>query len=106
MVDGKQYVSIAVGWGGAYGVSQRATEYRSAGHGVHFRARRQGDAAAVRRVSEPKACSPGVKYDPKEVPEGRALYVSHCVLCHGVPGVDRGGNIPNLGYVNAERSPI
>jgi quinohemoprotein ethanol dehydrogenase len=27
--------------------------------------------------------------------------VSNCVLCHGVPGVDRGGNIPNLGYMNA-----
>ena len=26
------------------------------------------------------------------------LYVSHCVFCHGVPGVDRGGNVPNLGY--------
>ncbi len=29
------------------------------------------------------------------------LYVSNCVFCHGVPGVDRGGNIPNLGYSNA-----
>ena len=27
--------------------------------------------------------------------------MSNCVFCHGVPGVDRGGNIPNLGYVNA-----
>ena len=27
------------------------------------------------------------------------LYVSNCVFCHGVPGVDRGGNIPNLGYM-------
>ena len=29
------------------------------------------------------------------------LYVNHCVFCHGVPGVDRGGNIPNLGYMDA-----
>jgi quinohemoprotein ethanol dehydrogenase len=27
--------------------------------------------------------------------------VSNCVFCHGVPGVDRGGNIPNLGYMDA-----
>ena len=40
----------------------------------------------------------GVKYDPKQVPEGTALYVSNCIACHGVPGVDRGGNVPNLGY--------
>jgi quinohemoprotein ethanol dehydrogenase len=27
--------------------------------------------------------------------------VSNCGLCHGVHGVDRGGSIPNLGYMNA-----
>ncbi|MDO8768962.1 MAG: cytochrome c, partial [Burkholderiaceae bacterium] len=43
----------------------------------------------------------GVKYDPAQVPAGTALYVSNCVFCHGVPGVDRGGNIPNLGYIGA-----
>jgi quinohemoprotein ethanol dehydrogenase len=43
----------------------------------------------------------GVKYDPAHIPAGTALYVSNCVLCHGVPGVDRGGNVPNLGYIGA-----
>jgi hypothetical protein len=33
---------------------------------------------------------------------GGALYVSSCLFCHGVPGVDKGGNIPNLGYVDAD----
>ena len=42
----------------------------------------------------------GVKYDPANVQAGTMLYVSNCVLCHGVPGVDRGGNIPNLGYMH------
>ncbi len=42
----------------------------------------------------------GVPYDPELVGEGTALYVSNCVFCHGVPGVDPGGNIPNLGYVD------
>ena len=31
VVDGKQYVSIAVGWGGVYGLSQRATEREGPG---------------------------------------------------------------------------
>jgi quinohemoprotein ethanol dehydrogenase len=44
----------------------------------------------------------GVKYDPAHVKEGTLLYVSNCVFCHGVPGVDRGGNIPNLGYMKPE----
>ena len=41
----------------------------------------------------------GVKYDPAHIPAGTKLYISNCVFCHGVPGVDKGGNIPNLGYV-------
>jgi len=44
----------------------------------------------------------GVKYDPKDAPAGAALYFSNCLFCHGVPGVDKGGNIPNLAYVDAE----
>jgi quinohemoprotein ethanol dehydrogenase len=28
--------------------------------------------------------------------------VANCVFCHGVPGVDRGGNIHNLGYVSPD----
>ena len=43
-----------------------------------------------------------MKYDPKDVPEGTALYVAACVTCHGVPGVDKGGNVKNLGYVPTE----
>ncbi|MGN5476141.1 c-type cytochrome [Cupriavidus basilensis] len=42
----------------------------------------------------------GVSYDPANVKAGAGLYVSNCVACHGVPGVDRGGNIPNLGYMH------
>ena len=43
-----------------------------------------------------------MKYDPKDVPEGTALYVAACATCHGVPGVDKGGNVRNLGYVPTE----
>jgi mono/diheme cytochrome c family protein len=42
-----------------------------------------------------------VPYDKSHYEVGTALYVSNCVFCHGVPGVDRGGNVPNLGYSTA-----
>ena len=26
----------------------------------------------------------------------------NCAFCHGVPGIDKGGNLPNLGYSKPE----
>jgi quinohemoprotein ethanol dehydrogenase len=101
VVDGKQYVSIAVGWGGAYGIAQRASE--KVGPGTVFTFALGGKATPPPFVTvQQEGLLAGVKYDPALVQAGLGLYVSHCVLCHGVPGVDRGGNIPNLGYVKTE----
>ena len=100
MVDGKQYVSIAVGWGGVYGLAQRATERAGPGTVYTFAVGGKAQPPAHVAVQLGKLVE-GVKYDPAQVPAGTALYVSNCVFCHGVPGVDRGGNIPNLGYMNA-----
>jgi len=44
----------------------------------------------------------GVKYEPAHVKEGTLIYVNYCFVCHGVPGVDRGGNVRNLGYSAAD----
>jgi quinohemoprotein ethanol dehydrogenase len=97
MVDGKQYVSIAVGWGGSYGVYKRAHEKVGPGTVYTFVVGGQAPLPEFAQVQQ-NALLAGVAYDPKHVPEGQGLYVASCVLCHGVPGVDRGGNIPNLGY--------
>ncbi|MBE7419028.1 MAG: PQQ-dependent dehydrogenase, methanol/ethanol family [Ideonella sp.] len=96
-VDGKQYLSIAVGWGGVYGIAARATERKGPGTVYTFVV---GGTAKPPAFVEYKmnALLQGVPYDPKHVEAGTALYVSNCAFCHGVPGVDRGGNVPNLGY--------
>jgi quinohemoprotein ethanol dehydrogenase len=96
-VDGKQYVSIAVGWGGAYGMARRATERK--GSGTVYTYALGGAAKAPEFAAPQQVLLKDVKYDPAQVPEGRLLYVSNCVLCHGVPGVSGvGGNVSNLGY--------
>ena len=100
LVDGKQYVSIAVGWGGVYGLAQRATDRQGPGTVYTFAVGGKAPAPAFVKYQMDKLVA-GVKYDPAHVPTGTALYVSNCVFCHGVPGVDRGGNIPNLGYMDA-----
>jgi quinohemoprotein ethanol dehydrogenase len=101
LVDGKQYVSIAVGWGGVYGKAFRASERR--GPGTVYTFALGGTAKAPDFVAyQQGALVAGVPYDPALVKEGTALYVSNCAFCHGVPGVDRGGNVKNLGYSAAE----
>lgn len=99
MVDGKQYVSVAVGWGGVYGLAARATERQGPGTVYTFAV--GGTAKMPEFVAQRMGkLLQGVKYDPAKVEAGTALYVANCVFCHGVPGVDRGGNIPNLGYLD------
>ena len=101
MIDGKQYVSIAVGWGGVFGIMQRATETQSPGTVYTYAI--DGNAPPPAFVKyQTEGLLAGVPYDPKHVEEGGGLYLSNCVLCHGVPGVDKGGNVRNLGYVPKE----
>jgi quinohemoprotein ethanol dehydrogenase len=101
LVDGKQYVSIAVGWGGVYGIMQRATETKSPGTVYTFAV--DANATPPEFVKyQTEGLLAGVAYDPKDVGAGTLLYLSNCVLCHGVPGVDKGGNVRNLGYVSKE----
>ncbi|MDP1868533.1 MAG: PQQ-dependent dehydrogenase, methanol/ethanol family [Bradyrhizobium sp.] len=98
MIDGKQYVSIAVGWGGVFGITVRATEYRSPGTVYTFAI--DGKAPLPEFVKyQTEGLLAGVKYDPKDVPEGTAIYVAACVQCHLVPGVHNGGNVRNLAYI-------
>jgi len=101
MVDGRQYVSIAVGWGGVYGVMHRATDRKGPGT-VYTFAIGSGQPAPEFVAYQQGSLVQGVKYDPAHVQEGTLLYVSNCVFCHGVPGVDRGGNIKNLGFSSAD----
>jgi quinohemoprotein ethanol dehydrogenase len=100
-VDGKQYVSIAVGWGGIYGQSARHSDLRTRGTVYTYVVGGTAKAPPFEKYELGPLIS-GVTYDPKDVPAGTALYVSNCVFCHGVPGVDRGGNIHNLGYVDKD----
>ncbi len=101
LIDGVQYVSIAVGWGGVFGISQRVTELQSPGTVYTFALDAKTLLPAFTKY-QTEGLLAGVKYDPKDVPEGTGLYVAACATCHGVPGVDKGGNVRNLGYVSTE----
>jgi quinohemoprotein ethanol dehydrogenase len=101
MLDGQQYVSIAVGWGGVFGISQRVTELQSPGTVYTFAVGGKAPLPSFVKY-QTEGLLKGVKYDPKDVEEGTGIYVAACAQCHGVPGVDKGGNVRNLGYVSTE----
>src|ERR1700741_2389079 len=74
MLDGKQYVSVAVGWGGVFGIMIRATELQSPGTVYTFAV--DGNAPPPVFVKyQTEGLLSGVQYDPQHVPEGTLLYL-------------------------------
>ena len=97
-IGGKQYVSIAVGWGGIYGLLKRHSDRKGPGTVYTFVLDGKAKAPDLTPYQQGELIS-GITYDPAQIVAGRDLYVSHCVACHGVPAVDRGGALPNLAYL-------
>ncbi|HEU0198281.1 MAG TPA: PQQ-dependent dehydrogenase, methanol/ethanol family [Nevskiaceae bacterium] len=96
-VDGKQYVSVAVGWGGVAGESFQASGHE--GPGTVFTYVLDGKMATPSFAAYPNApFLTGVKFNPKDVKAGTAVYINHCAICHGTPGANTGGSVPNLGH--------
>jgi len=96
-VDGQQFVSIAAGWGGAYGVYAHHTESQSPGKIYTFSLDGKTPLPEL-EIPEPKPIVSGIAYNPQDIGPGTKLYISHCLMCHGIPAVSNGGNIPNLGF--------
>ena len=101
-IDGRQYVSIAVGWGGSFGQTTRVTDRNSPGTVYTFVMGGEAKYPEITHFLQGPLVS-GVPYDPRDAPEGEKLYVSNCAVCHGWPGVEKGGNIPNLAYADADK---
>ena len=97
LVDGVQYVSIAVGWGGVFGVSERINDKEGPGTVFTFAIGGKAPLPEFSKVQLAGLIS-GIQYNKDDVGPGLLLYVSNCVVCHGVPG-GKGGNVSNLGFV-------
>ncbi len=101
-VDGRQYVSLLVGWGGAGLISGTL----AAQHGWKYRVHPRRlvtfalDAKTSMPPSPPPAYAkpidvPDFELDPSLVEYGNTLYAQSCFLCHGA-GVVSGGYGPDL----------
>ena len=101
-IDGKQHVSIAVGWGGAFGQLHHATDHASPGTVYTFAIGGDAKFPEVCALQDGAAHFRGEIRSQEDASAGLGLYFSNCISCHGVPGVDNGGNILNLAYVDAD----
>ena len=99
-VDGEQYVTVNAGWGGAAptvvgeivldaakGQFNRVLTFKLGG-----KAELPALKTAARPLDPPPATAPAEK-----VAEGRRLYHSYCMMCHGDTAVS-GGMVPDLRY--------
>lgn len=101
LVDGVQYITIAVGWGGGFGKNSVVAKAMHPGTVYTF----------ALGGSTPKPDYPDARRNvpidlpvtatPEELAEAAGLYVNYCHLCHG--GVGSGdGPIPDLAFSTEE----
>ena len=104
-VDGEQYITVMVGWGGALGLIggeiARAAKVRSVARVLTFKI---GGSATLPPLApeEPMPEIPAHTASAETVQKGRDLYHTYCVFCHGLAAVG-GGAIKDLRFMSAER---
>jgi quinohemoprotein ethanol dehydrogenase len=99
-VDGRQYVSVVVGWGGVYPLllgelARKSNDRANRSRVLTFSlegAASLPEASSPRRVPQAKAPSFGT---PQQIESGRLAYARTCGGCHG-DGVRSGGVLPEL----------
>ncbi|HEX6999995.1 MAG TPA: PQQ-dependent dehydrogenase, methanol/ethanol family [Gammaproteobacteria bacterium] len=103
MLDGKQYVSVLSGMGGAAALyrSHPSTPYKATGRLWTFALDAGAEFEPVRGIEKP-APTP-IEHDatPEQVARGAALYAQRCSMCHGVGAVSA-GTIADLRYAAPE----
>ena len=101
-LDGTQYVSIMVGWGGSFpltggSVGLPATPGRLLTFALNGKGQLETVAVKPPRPPEPIELQASVE----TVAVGANLFAQHCAVCHGVAALGGGGVLPDLKYSSA-----
>jgi quinohemoprotein ethanol dehydrogenase len=75
-IDGKQYVSVMAGWGGAF-----PKKFRSVGRLLTFTL--GGSATPLTRTAPRRVTAIASSATPQQIASGAKLYSTYCVRCHG-----------------------
>lgn len=96
MIDGKQYVSIAVGWGGVIGLWTRYTKENYSGTIFTFALDATQPYPKFQETPR-KIIKLSISASKEAIANGGVLFGKYCGICHGWTGAN-GGAIPNLAY--------
>lgn len=94
-VDGEQYVTIPVGWGGTMGQIGKKTDRIYPGHFYTFKIGGTAKAPEKPAVAPKKITLLATDAPPENIGNGATLFFSYCALCHNNVG-GGGGNVPDL----------
>ncbi|MCI0659474.1 MAG: PQQ-dependent dehydrogenase, methanol/ethanol family [Acidobacteria bacterium] len=97
-VDGKQYVSILVGWGGVFALTGGNATGMPPGPGrlLTFAMNGKSRLPEPVAVATPQVTSIKLTASKAIIMEGANLYAQHCSICHGLAGLGGGGVLPDL----------
>jgi PQQ-dependent dehydrogenase (methanol/ethanol family) len=103
-VDGKQYVAVLAGWGGALplaggrvaAMAGSVNRSRLLVFSLDGRAALPAPVETVRELAPPPLAA-----DIATVAKGKTLYSQFCMVCHG-DGAVGGGVVPDLRYMSAQ----
>jgi quinohemoprotein ethanol dehydrogenase len=97
-IDGKQYVSILVGWGGVFALTGGNATGMPPGPGRLLTFALNGKAPLVQPVAAnvPRVTEIKLTASKANITDGANLYAQHCSICHGLAGLGGGGVLPDL----------
>ncbi|MGK2863506.1 MAG: PQQ-dependent dehydrogenase, methanol/ethanol family [Chitinophagaceae bacterium] len=106
MVDGVQYISFQVGWGGSGGsMNTKATPDIFSAHIYSFRIDGNQKMPALTAVQKPVALIMDYPGTETEIKRGGKIYLQYCMACHGTIDKDYGA-LPDLGLMTRERFDV
>ena len=95
-VGDTQYVSIAVGWGGAMGKGNKFTEQINPGTVYTFALNKNHPMPVFPKAIPRKLIDIPFTATPQQIQHGSLLFTQYCGTCHSLGG--GGGNIPDPTY--------
>ncbi len=96
-IDGEQYIAVAAGWGGAFGLIVRLDEKNVIPQSriLVFKLGAKNSLPVSDNSLELVEIPPQTDATSEQLDEGLRLYTNHCLVCHGA-GVSSAKSIPDL----------